>query len=368
MKLAIIGSRGFLTEYGGYETFVRKLAIGLTGRGFSITVFGIRDYRNPANDNLYPDIKRVWLPTVKVRFLEKVLSSFLGILWASLSNFDIIFSISVSPGLLLFLPKILGKKIVVNPDGLEWQRPKWSKFIAFWLRLSEWTAIFCSNLVVADSNTIAKYIKEKYKRKKVIFIPYGADTNIVSKDDVTLLQKYGLKPSHYFLQVCRLEPENNAHIVIREFTDYNGDKDLAIIGDTPHSLEYKENLKRIANHKVKFLGAVYGNDYKVILRNAYCYIHGHEAGGTNPALLEAMASARCPLVLNVPYNLEVIGECGMSFSKSRRDLIAKLNFLDNDTDLVMKLGLKAQERVNTYYNWDKIISDYEKIFRLFFNP
>jgi rhamnosyltransferase len=136
-----------------------------------------------------------------------------------------------------------------------------------------------------------------------------------------------------------------------------------IIGDTPHSIKYKNNLEAIANSKVKLLGAVYGDDYKVILRNAYCYVHGHEAGGTNPALLEAMASKNCVVVLDAPYNLEVIKNCGISFSKKDGDLLSKLEMLDKDGDLVNSLSRKAFRRVRDFYKWEKVISDYDTVFR-----
>lgn len=362
MKIAIIGSRGFLTEYGGYETFVRKLALGLKDNAFSVIVYGIAGYHNPENDGYYPEITRVWLPTISVRFLEKVVSSLLAVIHVCFSKADAILSISVSPGLLLFLPRLFGKKVIVNPDGIEWQRMKWSSFINFWLRVSELTAVLFSHLVVADSKTIANYIKNKYK-KRVIFVPYGADANERDIDDSAILSKYELRARQYFLQVCRLEPENNPDLTISEFLQYDGDKKLVVVGDTPHSIEYKQKLQKMCNHKVRLLGGIYGSDYKVILRNAYCYIHGHEAGGTNPALLEAMASARCPIVLDVPYNREVIEDCGLSFLKAKGDLSSKLEMLDKNQKLVINLGQKAFNRATQHYTWDKVIAEYHKLFR-----
>gem|GEM_PF-3779773 len=211
------------------------------------------------------------------------------------------------------------------------------------------------------SEVIAKYIKTKYK-KRVIFIPYGADKSTPSDNDRVILSKYQLKPDAYFLQACRLEPENNAQLVIGEYTNYKGNKDLVIVGDTKHSLPYKQYLKKIANGQVKFLGGIYNEDFKVILRNAYCYIQGHEAGGTNPVSLEAMASARCPLVLNVPYNIAVIKDCGISFSKSKGDLKSKLELVEKNTHLVKELGWRAFQKAQTEYAWSKIISAYDQIF------
>jgi len=363
MKLAIIGSRGFLSDYGGFETFVRKLVLGLKDNGYDITVYGLKRYHNSTQDRYYPEIKRVWIPSTKIKFLEKVIASFLSILHVTLSKNKIILLLGVSPGLLLWIPFLMGKKILMNVDGIEWKRPKWSKFIALFLRLSEIFSIIFSHILIADSIAIQEYLRQRY-RTNSFYIPYGADTNNgIDDNDLDILKKYNLKQKDYFLQVCRLEPENNAHITIREFLNYRGARQLVIVGDTPHSIKYKENLKKRANGKVKLLGGIYGDDFKTILKNAYCYIHGHEAGGTNPALLEAMASGRCPVVLNVPYNLEVIEDCGISFSKDEGDLAEKLAKLENDDNLVDQLGKKALQRIQKFYTWDRVIRAYDSLLK-----
>ncbi|GAI11940.1 unnamed protein product, partial [marine sediment metagenome] len=137
MKLAIIGSRGFLVDYGGFETFVRKLVLGLKDNRYDITVYGLKRYHNSTQDKYYPGIKRIWISSTKIKCLEKVIASFLSILHVILSQNEIILVLGVSPGLLLWIPFLMGKKILMNVDGIEWKRSKWSKFIAFFLRLSE---------------------------------------------------------------------------------------------------------------------------------------------------------------------------------------------------------------------------------------
>jgi glycosyltransferase involved in cell wall biosynthesis len=368
MKLAIIGSRGFLVDYGGFETFVRKLVLELKDNGYDITVYGLKKYHNYAQDKNYPEIKRVWIPSVEIRFLEKVIASFFSILHITLSQNEIILMLGVSPGLLLWIPFFMGKKILMNVDGIEWKRPKWSKFIGFFLRLSEIFSSIFSHILIADSKAIQEYLGQRYKTNS-FYIPYGADMNNgINDNDLDILKKYNLKQRDYFLQVCRLEPENNVHITIREFLNYKGTKQLIIVGDTPHSIKYREHLKKRANGKVKLLGGIYGDDFKTILKNAYCYIHGHEAGGTNPALLEAMASNNCVLVLNVPYNLEVIGDCGISFSKESGNLLEKIKMLDKDVNLVNALKKKAFVRVTKLYTWKRVISEYDQIFKLLLRP
>jgi glycosyltransferase involved in cell wall biosynthesis len=363
MKLAIIGSRGFLTEYGGFETFVKKLALGIKDNGYNITVYGLKRYRNAERDIDFPEIRRKWVPSLKIKFLEKISASFLSIIRVTLSKNSIVFVLGVSPGLFLLLPRLMGKKIILNVDGIEWKRAKWPKLISFFLHLSEASAVTFCHKVIADSRNVAHYINNRY-RKIPIYIPYGAEINHDNtNNDHDILKKYNLKPLNYFVQVCRLEPENNSHIIVREFSNYTGDKNLVIIGDTPHSIKYKKHVKESADGRIKFLGAVYGDECMAILRHAYCYVHGHEAGGTNPALLEAMGSAKCPVVLNVPYNLEVIKGCGVSFSKQEGDLTGKLEMLDRNKTLTNQLGKKAFHRVRTHYTWNKVISDYDAVFR-----
>ena len=363
MKLAIIGSRGFLVDYGGFETFVRKLVLGLKDNGYDITVYGLKRYHNSTQDKYYPEIKRIWISSTKIKCLEKVIASFLSIFHVIFSQNEIILVLGVSPGLLLWIPFLMGKKILMNVDGIEWKRSKWSKFIAFFLRLSEIFSTIFSHILIADSIAIQEYLRRRYKTNS-FYIPYGADMNNgIKHNDLDILNKYDLKQKDYFLQVCRLEPENNVHIIIREFLKYRGIKQLVIIGDTPYSIKYRQNLIKRANGKIKLLGGIYGDDFKTILKNAYCYIHGHEAGGTNPVLLEAMASNNCVLVLKIPYNLEVIGDCGVSFSKKPGDLLEKIKMLDKNVNLVNNLKQKAFIRVTKLYTWEKVISAYDKAFK-----
>jgi len=363
MRIAIIGSRGFLTDYGGFETLVRRLALGLKKKDYEVTVYGLRRYHNTINDDEYPGVRRVWVPSIGLKYLEKVSATLLSTIHATFSKNEIILLLGVSSALLVWLPLTFGKKIVVNIDGIEWQRNKWPRFVSFFLFLSEVLCVKLCHLIVADSKKIADYIKVKYGRGS-IFIPYGAETNNkVEASDKRILAQYGLRAKRYFIQVCRLEPENNCHVVIGEFINYSGDKEMVIIGDTPHSVSYKKRVMNKTDGRVKFLGAIYGGNYRVLLRNAYCYVHGHEAGGTNPALLEAMASERCPLVLDVPYNREVIADCGMSFNKKPYDLLRKLQIADKNPVLVKSYGKYALRRVNECYTWKKVIADYDEAFR-----
>ena len=137
---------------------------------------------------------------------------------------------------------------------------------------------------------------------------------------------------------------------------------LVILGDAPYADEYKERLRNMADERVKFLGGVYGYDYNVIRSNPFCYIHAHEVGGTNPALLESLAAGNCVIALDVAYNLEVIADGGLSFSKTEGSLRDVLTKILQDPDLVSEMREKAVQRIRDSYTWDKIIGAYEKLF------
>ena len=358
LKIAIVGSRGIPGNYGGFETFAERLSVALAKKGYKVSVYCPSAY-SKINNKYFQGVKRIIIPTIPKKSIDKPLSSLLACCHLTFSDTDICLFLGVSPVLFSFLPRLFGKRLAVNIDGLEWKRKKWGRVASFYLKFSEKLAgIFCHEVVV-DSMAIKEYYEKAYK-KNANFIAYG--TEIVNYQDTNTLAKYGLEKEGYILQVCRLEPENNTHIVIREFERVKTNLKLAIIGDAPYSGEYVKSLKKTKDPRIKFLGAIYGYDYKVLQSNAYCYIHAHEVGGTNPALLEAMGVGNCVIVLDVPFNLEVIGKAGFSFSKKEGDLAYKLQYLIDNPKIVKEYRQKAVKRVKENYNWDSIINQYESLF------
>lgn len=358
LSIAIIGSRGIPGNYGGFETFAEKLSLGLVERGHKVTVY-CPSANSRTNERNYRGVRRVLIPNIAVKSLDKLSNSFLSCLHSIGADHQIIFFLGVSPVLFAWLPRLFGKKTVINIDGLEWKRKKWNRIASSYLKLSESLSGKLCHEVVTDSRGIHKYFKEEYGKDST-FIAYGAD--IQTFEDDRVLEKYGLKKNGYLLQVCRMEPENNSHIIIREYCQSEADMPLVIVGDSPYGQQYIEDLKRMADHRVRFLGSIYGYDYDVIRSNPYCYIHAHEVGGTNPALLESLAAGNCVIVLDVPYNLEVIGEAGLSFSKAEGSLNQSLTKVLGNPHLVSEMRKKAVERIKENYTWDKIVNQYEKLF------
>jgi glycosyltransferase involved in cell wall biosynthesis len=358
IRIAIVGSRGIPGNYGGFETFAERLGTGLVERGHDVTVY-CPAASSTTHEREYRGIKRVIVPNIPLRSLDKISSSVLSCLHAAFTHCDIILLLGVAPAIVAWVPRLTWKKLIINIDGLEWKRRKWGRFASGYLKFSERLAGLLCHRIVADSRVIQEYVREEYGRGST-FIAYGADIAVVQ--DESVLRRYGLKENGYFLQVCRLEPENNSHIVIREYLKVVTDMPLVILGDAPYSDEYKAYLRGMADSRVKFLGAVYGSDYEAIRCNAFCYIHAHEVGGTNPSLLEALGSGNCVLALNVPYNLEVIGEAGLSFSKEKGSLCHVLEHVLKHPQSMSEFRRKAVNRIHDEYTWDKIICEYERLF------
>ncbi|HET6496103.1 MAG TPA: glycosyltransferase, partial [Thermoleophilia bacterium] len=191
---------------------------------------------------------------------------------------------------------------------------------------------------------------------------YGA--NLFEPKDPAILQKYALHPGEYLLVVARIEPENNTDVIVREFSQLQTDKELVVVGAANYRSRYFEELKNMAGPRVRFLGGIYEPGHiEEIYANSYVYIHGHEVGGTNPALLHAMGCGCCVAALDVPFNREVGGESALYWRKSENHLRDVLTAILADPDRAESLRAAAKERVRTHYSWDDVADDYDRFFR-----
>lgn len=272
----------------------------------------------------------------------------------------------------------LGGKVYLNPDGHEWMRAKWSRPVRKYWKISEQMMVKWSDLVICDSKTIEQYIHDCYDGKgikgsspKTTFIAYGAETrkSKLADDDERLLSWYrekGLNPHEYYLVVGRFVPENNYETMIREFMHSHTMKDFAIITNVNErfldELEKKLHFKQ--DKRIKFVGTVYDQELLMKIReNAYGYFHGHEVGGTNPSLLEALGSTDLNLLLNVGFNKEVAEDCALYWSQEHGSLARLIDKADQmNTNEIAELGRRAKKRISEEYTWKKICGQYENIF------
>lgn len=377
----IIGSKGIPAKYGGFETFVDKLTEERVNKNIQYYVTCLSDNNKKFiyNNAICFNIKVPNIGAAKAVYYDiKAFKECLKYIEDNNIENPIIYVLACRIGpfikRLKFKLKILGGTLYVNPDGHEWKRAKWNRFIRHYWKVSEKSMVKYADLLICDSKNIEKYIKEEYKdyNPKTTFIAYGADTekSKMNNDDEKLLQWYKdtkVKPKEYYLVVGRFVPENNYETIIKEFMNSKTNKDLVLITNIEKNKFYeklKQKTKFNKDARIKFVGTVYDKEMlKKIRENAYAYIHGHEVGGTNPSLLEALATTNLNLLLDVGFNKEVGGNSALYWSKKSGDLACLLNRIDFcEQDTIESYGENAKERIIKNYSWNKIVNEYEGIF------
>jgi len=359
MNLAIMGIRGIPASYGGFETLAEELAPRLVEKGHAVTVYG-RSNIIKHKDDYYKGVKLKILPTINHKYFDTVFHAFLCVMHSLFEKYDAILICNAANSVFSFFPRLTGKKVIVNVDGIERKRKKWNPIGRLWYFFGEFFSIIFPNKIIADAEVIQKYYKKRYNKDSVL-ISYGACTEkALSKE---ILSKFGLKPKEYLLYVSRLEPENNAHIVIKAFEKVKTTKKLIIVGDAPYAREYIDSLKKTKDQRIIFTGFVFGRGYKEFQSHAYCYIHATEVGGTHPALIEAMGFGNCVIANRTPENSEVLAETGITYKKNNvEDLRRKIQSVIDNPQVINELGNKAKKRVKNEYSWDSIADKYEEVF------
>lgn len=360
MKIAIMGIRGIPANYGGFETFAEQIAPRLVEKGHEVTVYGrsnIIEYEG----KYYKGVRLVVLPTISHKYLDTVAHTFLCAFHALKEGYDTILICNSANAYCSFIPRLAGAAVAINVDGLEWQRSKWNKLGQWFYQLSEWLSTFMANRVVTDLVGIQKYYLERFKKEST-FIPYGSPIGTVHSKDV--LQKYNLEPGRYVLFVSRLEPENNAHLVVKAFEKVKTDMPCVIVGDAPYNDDYIAELKKTKDSRIIFTGYVFGQGYRELQSHAYLYVQATSVGGTHPALLEGMGHGNCVLANDVPEHREVLADAGVYFNSQtdQNDLVVKMQYLLDNPGVTAEFGKKAVSRIESHYSWDKVTDDYEALF------
>jgi exopolysaccharide biosynthesis WecB/TagA/CpsF family protein len=354
MRIAILGTRGVPANYGGFETFAEQLGKRLVARGHDVTVYG-RDSSIPRGMRTYLGMRIVRLPAPRAKYFETVIHTLFAALHALTRRYDIVYVCNSANVPAVMLLRLFGRRIVLNVDGLEWKRRKWSAVGRAYYRLCAWTAARLPVHVVTDALVIQAYYKEVYRRHTDYF-PYGTDLEPVP-DDGTLAD-LGLEPGRYVLYVSRLEPENNAHVVIEAYSKVSTDLPLAVVGDAPYSTDYIASLHATDDPRVKFLGAIYGSGYKILRSHATVYVQATEVGGTHPALVEAMGFGNAVLANEVPEHRETLGDAGLYY-QGPGELAAQLQMVLDDRSVAEDLSRRAHARARKMYGWDAITDSYE---------
>jgi glycosyltransferase involved in cell wall biosynthesis len=358
MRIAILGTRGIPANYGGFETFAEHLSTRLAARGHDVTVYCRAHYVSP-RELEFQGVKLKVLPTIRHKYFDTIVHTFLSALHAVPKRYDAALICNAANAPFASILRLAGTPVALNVDGLEHKRKKWNWIARRYYLMAERLATILPTETVTDARVIQEYYLASYRAASTM-IAYGAE---VERRPDPLVRRWRVEPNRYVLYVSRLEPENNAHLVIEAFKRVRTAHKLLIVGDAPYAREYINDLKARArrDRRIIFTGFVFGRDYRALQQNAYCYIHATEVGGTHPALLEAMGFGNCVLTLAAPENIEAIGDAGIAYT-DENDLAEKLQRVLRDGSLVHSYRNRAQARVLEFYDWDYVVDQYERLF------
>ncbi len=355
-KVAIIGTQGVPARYGGFETLVENIIGDTCSSNVQYTIFcSSKDLSKEKRLSTYKGANLKYIP-LHANGVESIPYDIISLLQV-IKGYEVILLLGVSGCLFLpFFRLLCRKRLIINIDGLEHRRAKWGRLARWVLRISEKVAVRYADVIIADNKGIQDYVTETYNKKSTL-IAYGG--NYVEDGSLNLLSEkflaeYGLRRGEYAITVCRIEPENNCHLILQAFA--GSGRKLVFIGNWKHS-EYGLNLikKYRGFLNIMMLDAIYDLDVLYTLRaNAEMYVHGHSAGGTNPSLVEAMFFA-CPILCyDVVYNRETTHNQAY-YWKNTSELQVLFKQSDLDGSIMRTIAEKE-------YTWEHIAAQYEELY------
>jgi glycosyltransferase involved in cell wall biosynthesis len=358
MKIAILGTRGIPNYYSGFEQFAEFFSVYLAENGHEVYVYNSHNHLFQEKTFKGVNIIHQNDPEHKIGTVGQFIYDFNCIVDSRKRGFDIILQLGYTSNSIWFF--LLPKKpiIITNMDGLEWKRTKYSKPVQQFLKFAERLAVFKSDSLVSDSLGIQSFLKEKYKKEST-YIAYGADPFRSPKESIVL--DYNLSKYNYNMIMARFEPENNLEMVLEGVVLSNNNMDIIVVGN--HKTKYGEYLKNKfkENANIIFLGGIFNLEHLNNLRYfSNLYFHGHSVGGTNPSLLEAMASKALIMAHNNSFNKAILKENAFYFSNCEE---VKELLLNRKREDCSKLVQNNFETIINEFNWDKINGDYLRLFK-----
>lgn len=350
-KIAILGSRGYPSTYGGFETFVRRFAPYASAKGHEVTVYA---RGRPFGTRQVGDIRVIGVGGLETKSASTLSHGLSAVIDANRRDFDVVLVLNPANG--IFLP-LLNVPSVMNPDGLEWRRQKWGTIARGMFLLGAFTAAKCADEIVVDSAAIGRYWERAFHRQTT-FIPYGTD--LVRAAPTKRLASLGLKPSEYLLIVARLSPENNVELSLDALRRTDVELPLVVVGDANYASPTVKALEAAAanDSRVRWLGRI--DDQELLAElwsNCLMYIHGHSVGGTNPALLQAMGHGAGPIALRTPFNREALGTEERLYADAQQlahAIVRAVEYPGVQADWAARLAVRAKTR----YSWERVCDAY----------
>lgn len=360
MKIAILGIRGVPAKYGGLETCAEEIGARLAERGHEVLC-----YCRPGEDehlDTYRGIKRINLPSLRYTITDTYTHSLLACLHVVKLKPDVILAFNPAISTLCVIPKVFGYKVVLNPNGFDWRRPKWGWFAKRFIYVSAFIAAKLCDKLIIDAKSVSDYYAEDFDCDP-IHIPNGANIDPDPRHP-EILHQYGLEKDGYYLFLSRHVPDNSCELIIKAFEKSKTRRKLFMGGGEASDSPYAAALRATNDPRIIFPGAIYNPDHvKELHHGAYAVLHGNQPGGTSLGLLKALGYGTCVLTLGTPDNAYVVQDAGLTYTLSEEDLKGKIDYLEQHPERVAELRKLAVERCLQGYAWDRLADDYENVLK-----
>lgn len=372
-KAVMIGHKRIPSREGGVEIVVEQLAVRLAQREWCVEAYNryghhvsgkkyAEDYGR-GDRKYFKDVRIRIIPTFQSSKLNAIVYSFLGTIRALLGRFDVFHYHAEGPCAFIWIPHLFGKRTIATIHGLDWQRSKWGNFATKVLQFGEKMAAKYADEVIVLSKNVQEYFRDVYGRE-TRYIPNG-----IMKPEIIpaqlIREKYGLEKDEYILFLARIVPEKGVHYLLEAFKQIKTDKKLVIAGGSSQVKDYMEYIREMVSqdNRVIMTDFVQGQVLEELYSNAYMYVLPSDVEGMAISLLEAMSYGNCCLVSDIPENIEVIENCGVSFNKSNiSDLKRQIEYLIGNPESVREFQDKSAEFICNKYNWDDIVLETEKLY------
>lgn len=367
MRIAMLGHKRIPSREGGIEIVVDEISTRMAALSHSVTVYN-RKGKHVSGGCLekikeYKGVKIKAVFTIDIKGLAAMTSSFFASLRAGFGKYDVVHIHAEGPAFFSFIPKLLGKKVIVTVHGLDWDRVKWGKFASWYIRTGEKNAVKFADEIIVLSQGVKDYFWNTYKRGTK-FIPNGVNRPVVR--EVDQIKKFGLEKDSYVLYLGRIVPEKGEHYLIRAWREIEIDKKLVIAGGISDTAGYGKELKELADgdDRIVFTSFVQGKMLEELYSNALIYCLPSDLEGMPLSLLEAMSYGNCCLTSDIPECAEVIEDKAVTFKKSDvNDLKANLEWLLSHEDAVMKYKKEAADFICGKYSWDDVVKRTVELYR-----
>jgi glycosyltransferase involved in cell wall biosynthesis len=357
--LIITGTRGIPAKHGGFETFAEYLALYLVKKDWDVIVYCQGEPGTEYNEKIWQGVQLIMIPENRTGPLGTIIFDFKTTIH-SLKHKGLVLTLGYNTALFNIIYRLFGRINLINMDGIEWKREKWSGIAKSWFWLNERFGCWFGHHLISDHPEIKKHLATRVNEKKITTIAYGGKQ--ILDADPSVLEQYGLIKNNYAIVIARAEPENSILEIVEGFSSEKRDHKLVILGNYDiENNDYHKRVKAASSEDVLFLGALYDNHIVGSLRYLSCsYIHGHQVGGTNPSLVEAMGAKNAVIAHDNKFNRWVASDGALYFTSSE-SIAQCFTQLFSNIDLQIQLQTNIDKRFQSDFTWEKILGEYESL-------